>query len=63
MGVAADEKFWRTGEQTGADAGVVAAGIAADMFHQHLHFLTFEAVFLAEAHADVMTVDVAIDTA
>ena len=59
--MAADEELRRTGIETASDAGVVVAGIAADVLHEHFDALALESVFLAEHVAEVATVDVAID--
>ena len=59
--VTADEELRRVLEDVGTDARIVVAGVAADMFHEHLSVLAFPAEHLREDAPHVTAVDVAID--
>ena len=57
--VAADEELGRTRHELPHDAAVVAAGVAAYVFHQHVYLLALEPQHLRKHAAQVAAVAVA----
>ena len=63
MGVAADEELRFVFRDQGFDPGIIAGWVAPDMGHEDLHFFAGEEQVLGKVGADLLAIDIAVDTA